>query len=169
MIAKRRSRLRAIHEFLREQEPLKCYYAIVKGRWAKPGKLPVKKPLRKFTLKSGERMVQVDEIEGKSAHSEFELLEQFDDCALVRVVIKTGRTHQIRVHAKSIGHPILNDDKYGDKEFNKTFNKKLGKKACKRLCLHARQIEVLNQDLKDTTVYTAEIPVDMQTLLDALA
>lgn len=161
LVAKRRSRLRSLHAFFRERAGFKCYFAIVKGQFKSRKTVIVNQPLHRDTLPNGERIVYINP-EGKSAHSEFNLIEQFKDCALVRVVIKTGRTHQIRVHAAYLGHPILNDDKYGDRDFNKSMSQRTG---VKRLCLHARELEVLNQEGDGTTVYTAELDQEWQSLI----
>lgn len=164
LVAKRRSRLRSLHAFFRDRAGYKCYFAIVKGQFKSAKTITVTQPLHRDTLSNGERFVYIHP-DGKSAHSEFTLIQQFKECSLVRVVIKTGRTHQIRVHSAYLGHPILNDDKYGDRDFNKRISQQTG---IKRLCLHARELEVLNQEGDGTTVFTAELDDDWQSILDAL-
>lgn len=136
MIAKKRSMLRHLHAQLRGDGPgkgvTKCYLALVRGRWPASTK-KVHAPLLKNNLRSGERMVEVNP-EGKESLTEFRVLQRFGDFAtLVEARPITGRTHQIRVHAKHAGHPIAGDAKYGDDEFSRIIREKGGK----RLFLHA--------------------------------
>jgi 23S rRNA pseudouridine955/2504/2580 synthase len=89
----------------------------------------------KNTLRSGERVVRVSE-EGKPASSIFRPLQVFADASLVEVRLLTGRTHQIRVHAASIGQPIAGDEKYGDEDFNR----QMKSYGLRRLFLHAKSL-----------------------------
>ncbi|AZR82549.1 23S rRNA pseudouridine(955/2504/2580) synthase RluC [Thiomicrospira sp. S5] len=134
LLAKKASVLKALHEQIRENKMTKEYLALLTGHWPK-GLEKVDLPLLKNTLQSGERVVKVSK-EGKLSVSYFRILERFDDCELAAVRLKTGRTHQIRVHALSQGCPLVGDDKYGDKTLNKAY-KKLG---MKRLALHAQYL-----------------------------
>ncbi|SDU00097.1 23S rRNA pseudouridine(955/2504/2580) synthase RluC [Halopseudomonas salegens] len=133
MIAKRRSMLRHLHAALRAEGGVdKRYLALVRGRWP-TGTKRVQAPLQKNNLRSGERMVEVN-TEGKPSLTEFSVVQRFGDLAtLVEARPITGRTHQIRVHAKHAGHPIAGDPKYGDDEFSQTIRELGGK----RLFLHA--------------------------------
>lgn len=131
IITKKRSILRQIHEHFRNNQIEKRYVALVKGRWS-GGKRLVSLPLLKNIQKSGERMVCVHP-EGKMAKSVFKPLKIAHKASLVEVSLLTGRTHQIRVHAAAIGHPIAGDSKYGDDNFNK-FMRTV---SLKRLFLHA--------------------------------
>ena len=135
VLAKRRSFLRAFQEQLRQGEVVKHYLALVSGAW-KGGTQTVKAPLRKNLLRGGERMVTVDET-GKQATSVFKPVTRFGAATLVEVELKTGRTHQIRVHGAHIGHPLAGDEKYGDPAFNRQM-KHLG---LRRLLLHAHYLE----------------------------
>ncbi|BBP43819.1 23S rRNA pseudouridine(955/2504/2580) synthase RluC [Thiosulfativibrio zosterae] len=132
LLAKKAQVLKLLHEQIREDEMSKEYLCLVKGHWPE-GKCKVDVPLLKNTLQSGERMVQVSK-DGKPSISYFTVQETFADCDLVAVKLKTGRTHQIRVHALSQGCPLVGDDKYGDKDFNKAFKST----GLKRLALHAQ-------------------------------
>ncbi len=137
IIAKKRSVLRELHALLRGEHGEKMekkYLALVKGRW-EGGKRRVDAPLLKNTLKSGERVVRVSE-EGKSALSLFKPVTIYSNASLVEVGLLTGRTHQIRVHADSIGCPIAGDEKYGDEAFNRSM-KDFG---LNRLFLHAESV-----------------------------
>lgn len=148
MIAKRRSMLRHLHAALRGDDDgdgvTKRYIALVRGRWPATVKR-VHAPLQKNNLRSGERMVEVN-AEGKESLTEFSVLQRFGDMAtLVEARPITGRTHQIRVHAKHAGHPIAGDPKYGDDDFSQRIRELGGK----RLFLHAAS---LSAQLPDGTV-----------------
>ncbi|PLA75601.1 23S rRNA pseudouridine(955/2504/2580) synthase RluC [Hydrogenovibrio sp. SC-1] len=131
LLAKKASVLKQLHADIRENKMTKIYLALVEGHWPS-GVEKVDLPLLKNTLQSGERMVKVDE-QGKPSVSYFKVQQRFEQYDLVSVRLKTGRTHQIRVHALSQGCPVVGDDKYGDKVANKAA-RKIG---MKRLALHA--------------------------------
>ena len=152
MIAKKRSMLRHLHLQLRGDGVDKRYMALVRGRWD-TGKKQVNAPLLKNTLRSGERMVEVTD-EGKDALTLFRVLRRFGDFAtLVEAKPVTGRTHQIRVHARHAGHSIAGDSKYGDEEFSAVIRDLGGK----RLFLHAYALKV---PLPDGGELSLEAPVD---------
>ncbi len=134
LIAKRRSALRRVHALLREGAVEKRYLALVCGAWAEAAR-SVDLALRKNVLSSGERMVRVA-ADGKAALTEFLPTRRFADAALLDVRLHTGRTHQIRVHAAHIGHPVAGDDKYGDA----ACNARLRALGLRRLFLHARSL-----------------------------
>lgn len=135
LIAKKRSALRQLHELLRNRQIDKRYVALVKGAW-QGGARSVTAALHKNVLRSGERMVRVDEDAGKAARSVFMPLARGVNASLVEVRLETGRTHQIRVHAASLGRPLAGDEKYGDS----AFNRELRQLGLKRLFLHARSV-----------------------------
>ncbi|WP_313288238.1 23S rRNA pseudouridine(955/2504/2580) synthase RluC [Stutzerimonas nitrititolerans] len=152
MVAKKRSMLRHLHQELRGDGVDKRYMALVRGRW-ETGKKQVSAPLLKNTLRSGERMVEVTD-EGKEALTLFRVLRRFGDFAtLVEARPVTGRTHQIRVHARHAGHAIAGDSKYGDEEFSREIRELGGK----RLFLHAYGLKV---PLPDGGELNLEAPVD---------
>lgn len=138
MIAKRRSVLRHLHQALRSEGGVdKRYMALVRGHWDS-SKKQISAPLLKNTLRSGERMVEVNP-EGKEALTLFRVLRRFGSFAtLVEASPITGRTHQIRVHARQAGHPIGGDSKYGDEPFTQALRDLGGK----RLFLHAFSLKV---------------------------
>jgi 23S rRNA pseudouridine955/2504/2580 synthase len=138
LLAKKRSALTALHRQLREGEVRKCYVALVKGRWQRT-KGSIELPLYKYVLKSGERRVRVDEG-GQPAHTIVRVTAAYGDLTLVEVELKTGRTHQIRVHLAHVGHPIAGDDKYGDFELNKA----LARRGLRRMFLHARRLSFVH-------------------------
>ena len=153
LIAKRRSVLTALHEQLREKTMEKNYWALVEGQWDSKTK-NVTEGLRKNTLKSGERVVRVDNTEGKPSHTRFKVLERFNDCSLVQASPVTGRTHQIRVHTQCQGHAIACDDKYGDQGFDESMRKR----GLNRLFLHARDLSFYHP--KNETTMRVEAPLD---------
>lgn len=135
LIAKKRQVLLELHRLLANKEHIhKRYIALVKGKW-QGGTRKVSMALLKNHLKSGERVVRVSD-EGKLATTIFNPLEHYSNATLLEAIPITGRTHQIRVHAAEIGHPLAGDDKYGDSDFNKSL-RPLG---LKRLFLHAADI-----------------------------
>ncbi len=159
VLAKNRTSLTRLHEALRNEhaDMGKYYLALVMGHW--PGSMTVDKPLKKI-LRSGEHMVEVHP-EGQRAISHFENIQQFRHCCLVRVKIDTGRTHQIRVHAASEGHPIAGDNKYG----NNDFNRKMKQHGIKRLFLHATKLELM---LDNPIIVEAPLDNTLQHSLETL-
>ncbi len=159
MIAKKRSMLRHLHEALRGDGVDKRYLALVRGSWP-TAKKQVRAPLMKSNLRSGERMVEVN-VEGKDALTLFRVVRRFGEFAtLVEASPVTGRTHQIRVHARHAGHAIAGDNKYGDDDFSREVRELGGK----RLFLHAHALRV---PLPEGGELKLEAPVDdmwVQTL-----
>jgi 23S rRNA pseudouridine955/2504/2580 synthase len=141
LIAKKRSALTGMHAMLRgetDHRIEKRYFALVKGDWA-DAKRNVRLPLAKFVNLSGEKRVSVDPEDGQDAHTIFSLIERLGMATLLDCDIRTGRTHQIRVHLSHLEFPIIGDDKYGDFRLNKIVQAaKNG--GLKRMFLHARQI-----------------------------
>ncbi|MCX8049941.1 MAG: RluA family pseudouridine synthase [Methylohalobius sp.] len=131
LIAKRKSVLRTLHQEFREDQVDKRYLAMLAGIWEGQRQL-VDLPLRKYVLRGGERLVQAHP-QGKPARTEFIKRGQGSDATLVEARLLTGRTHQIRVHATWMGHPIVGDARYGDDEVNLRFRRR----GLKRLFLHA--------------------------------
>ena len=140
MIARKPAVLKELHRQLRDDKVSKRYLALVNGRWSTKRSF-VEAPLLKNTLKSGERVVRVDK-EGKYARTEFSVIERFEGTTLVEARPVTGRTHQIRVHALHAGHPLLGDDKYGDREADQ----RAREQGLKRLFLHASSLGFRNQE-----------------------
>ena len=162
LIAKKRSALRRLHELLRENRVDKRYFALLQGQWS-GGSRQVDAPLRKNVLRSGERIVRVDS-EGKSALSVFRPLAVGKTASLVEVKLETGRTHQIRVHAASLGQPIAGDDKYGDAGFNR----QLREMGLKRLFLHARSLRFQLIEGEPAIEITAPLDDELEQVLKRL-
>ncbi len=160
VIAKKRSALRAFQELLRSGGMDKYYLTLVRGRWS-GGKRGIDVPLRKNTLKSGERVVRVAD-DGKAALSIFEPITIYPNASLMRVKLITGRTHQVRVHAMHAGHPIAGDAKYGDNEFNKA----MGKIGLKRLFLHASRLKFQLPDAVKPIEVEAPLDEELQQVLE---
>jgi len=160
VLAKRRSGLTALQAVMRENRIEKHYLALLAGR-VHQDKQEVDVALAKNVLRGGERMVTVDE-DGKDSLSIFRVIDRHADATFVDVQIKTGRTHQIRVHAQHLGHPILGDDKYGDDDANKRA-KAFG---VKRLFLHAKSFAF---DLPEQNyAFTAPLADDLKDALDRI-
>jgi 23S rRNA pseudouridine955/2504/2580 synthase len=162
LLAKRRSTLRTLHELLREGRVEKRYLALVKGRWPE-GTTQIEAPLVTRRV-GGEARVKVDE-EGKEARSAFHVLERYGKKAtLLEVVIDTGRTHQIRVHAAHAGHPVAGDERYGDEDFNE-YLKSFG---LARMFLHAHSLSFDWPDTGAPFHASAPLPDDLKAVLTAL-
>lgn len=157
MIAKKRSALTALQDQLRERETGKTYAALVWGDW--PAKLKViDVPLVKFVGSDGERWVRpgaADEDEAKRSISLVKVVQRTPQFSLLDVTIKTGRTHQIRVHLQQAGHPIVGDPKYGDFEKNRELAR--GPAKFDRMFLHARRLQF--QHPATGAVVTCEAPL----------
>ncbi len=161
VIARRRSFLRAFHEQLRSGTVEKYYLALVAGEWA-GGERTVEAPLRKNTLQGGERIVRVDAA-GKTALTVFRPVDRFRGATLVEAVLHTGRTHQIRVHATHIGHPLAGDAKYG----NRTFNTEMREAGLRRMFLHAHRVAFSDPDGAVIDI-SAPLDEDLRAVLERL-
>ena len=153
--------LRELHRQLREDRVDKRYLALVAGSWPRNVRV-VEAPLEKNVLQSGERMVRVAK-EGKRSVTEFSVLERFTQATLVEAKPITGRTHQIRVHARHAGFPLLGDPKYSD-ERTAAVCRTLG---LQRLFLHARSLRI---SLPDSGFLTLEagLDPDLENILEML-
>jgi 23S rRNA pseudouridine955/2504/2580 synthase len=162
LLAKNRSALNALHDMLRAGAIEKKYLALVQGRWpASVRRVDV--ALKKNVLKSGERVVMGDD-DGKEARTDFHVRRVLRHATLVEVGLLTGRTHQVRVHAAHVGHPLAGDDKYGNAEFNKEM-RRLG---LKRLFLHAYSLRFRAPGRDRMLTLQAPLPVELDTVLEKL-
>jgi 23S rRNA pseudouridine955/2504/2580 synthase len=163
VIAKKRSALTELQRLIREGRLEKRYLTLLVGEIPqKP--FTVDQPLLKSTLQGGERMVRVDK-EGKASVSHFKRIDLVGGHSYTEVRIDTGRTHQIRVHAQHVGHPVAGDEKYGDKDANKA----LKASGLKRLFLHAASLRFALKDGAEPYVLNAPLPDDLRTTLDRLS
>lgn len=163
IVAKKRSTLRHLHEQFREKKVQKYYLALVKGHW--PLKLTrVNDSLKKNDLKSGERIVVVDNEQGKLSETRFKVLEHYRGATLVRAFPVTGRTHQIRVHCQTNGHSIAMDAKYGHEQFDE-FTKD---KGLKRLFLHAASVEFFHPLTNQRLKIEAPLEANLEKVLSKL-
>ena len=165
MIAKKRSALVKLHEAIRNDHPKKIYLALGVGKLPNDS-FHVKLPLFKYTGAQGEKMVRVSE-DGQSAHTIFRVLNRFSDdllhqvglsqLTLVQATLKTGRTHQIRVHLQSQQCPIAGDERYGDYQANK----RLQKLGLKRMFLHAAELHLDHPLTGKKLILKAPLPQDL--------
>ncbi|RTE87287.1 MULTISPECIES: 23S rRNA pseudouridine(955/2504/2580) synthase RluC [Gammaproteobacteria] len=159
LVAKKRSALRELHKQLRDKTVEKKYLALVAGTWSK-NKKTVESPLKKNTLKSGERVVRVDR-EGKPSKTKFGVVEKFGQATLIACEPVTGRTHQIRVHTQHAGNPIAGDDKYGDPRFVHIAEQH----GLKRLFLHAHEIAFIHPKTETTMRLSAPLDDELERVL----
>ena len=146
LLAKKRSALLDLHRQIREGKVQKYYFAVVSGKWQNR-KQDVRLPLHKHVAESGERRVSVSE-EGMPSRTVFSLVEQGERASLVEADLKTGRTHQIRVHLAHLDFPIIGDEKYGDFALNKA----IAKAGFKRMYLHAARMTFVHPEGKSMTI-----------------
>ena len=176
LIAKRRMALKLLQEQFRERETDKVYLALTSGSWPSNQRV-IDKALHKYLLENGERRVKVVPNEHPDGMRSVTLVKVKSAIAanpaapstpfsLLEVTIKTGRTHQIRVHLASEGHPIAGDDKYGDFDLNKALQKSVhGAPALKRMFLHAWSLKFNHPKLRKVVHLTADLPPELQQFL----
>ena len=177
LVAKKRSALTNLQNQFRERETGKIYFALVVGAWPANKKV-LDKPLHKYLLPTkdgseGERRVKVttkDDPEGMKSVTLVKIRQAFAGFTLLEVTIKTGRTHQIRVHLASEGHPIAGDDKYGDFELNKALQKpsKAQTTALKRMFLHAWRLQLTHPSTAERVELQNELPSELQSFVESL-
>ena len=172
LIAKRRAALVGLHEMFRSQKGDKRYLALVAGEWAQQKSgvaLKVTEPLYKYLTAEGERRVRVargrdlTHPETRTAETHFRLKKQYPGYALIEAQLKTGRTHQIRVHLASLGHPIVGDDKYGDFPVNKSL---AASGTLNRMFLHAASLRCKHPVSGEPLFIEAPLPDELQRFLD---
>jgi 23S rRNA pseudouridine955/2504/2580 synthase len=159
LIAKKRPALVGLHAQLREGAFDKRYLVLVRGRW-RDEKRRVRLSLHKFATQEGERRVRVEE-EGKEAETIFRRVRTWVDrdppLALLEAELKTGRTHQIRVHLTHLGFPLAGDDKYGDFAWNKA----LAKEGLKRMFLHSCSLRFAHPLTGEAMAFESPLPGDL--------
>jgi 23S rRNA pseudouridine955/2504/2580 synthase len=170
LIGKKRSALVVLHEMFRKSGGAgstagadKRYLLLVKGRWMDPLR-SVRLPLLKYLLESGERRVRVSD-QGKTAHTVFRLVARWEQFSLLEAELKSGRTHQIRVHCAHLGYPIAGDEKYGDFAFNKA----LQSAGLKRMFLHASKIQFPHPLNAKALAFKAPLPNTLAAFLQRIS
>jgi 23S rRNA pseudouridine955/2504/2580 synthase len=171
LIAKKRSALKHLQDQFRERETGKTYLAVVNGSWPAKRKV-LDKPLHKYLLPDGERRVKVvarDDPDGMPSVTLVKVQGRLaampggkQEFSLLEVTLKTGRTHQIRVHLAGEGHPILGDDKYGDFELNKALLRSGKMPLLKRMFLHAWRLQFNHPASGERIELLAPLPTDLE-------
>ncbi len=168
LVAKKRSALTRLQDQFRDRETGKTYLSLVKGQWPSNKKV-IDLPLQRYLLPSGvgegERRVRIahkDDANAQRAITLVRVSRLVGDYSLLEVTIKTGRTHQIRVHLASQGYPIVGDDKYGDFELNK----RLAAQGLKRMFLHAWRLQFVHPQLGRPQTVQADLPSELQQFID---
>ena len=161
VFAKTRAGLTGLQAEIRAGTVTKQYLCLMLGHPSK-AKFDVNAPLLKSVMQGGERMVRVAD-NGKPSLTFFREMDHYPGARLMQAALGTGRTHQIRVHAAHIGHPLAGDPKYGDKEMNKRF-KEMG---LNRMFLHASHMS-FELDGRAYS-FSTPLPDDLKVFLDVLA
>jgi len=168
LVAKKRSALTRLQDQFRDRETGKTYMALVKGQWPSNKKV-IDLPLQRYLIPNGvgegERRVRIaakDDANAQRAITLVRVSRLVGDYSLLEVTIKTGRTHQIRVHLASQGYPIVGDDKYGDFELNK----RLAAQGMKRMFLHAWRLQFVHPQTGRSETVEAVLPEELQNFAD---
>ncbi|MBS3935012.1 MAG: RluA family pseudouridine synthase [Sulfuritalea sp.] len=166
-IGKKRAALTGLHDLFRAGGIDKRYLALVKGRWRDLLR-HVRLPLHKYITAEGERRVRVTP-QGREAHSIVRLMGRYrlpqGEASLLDVELRTGRTHQIRVHLAHLGFPILGDEKYGDF----ALNREVQKFGLKRMFLHAAAMGLPHPLNGERLSLAAPLPAELKNFLGKLA
>jgi 23S rRNA pseudouridine955/2504/2580 synthase len=172
LVAKKRSALKNLQDQFRERETGKTYLALVLGQWPANKKV-LDKPLHKYLLPDGERRVKVvtkDDPDGMASMTLVKIRAAGGQnttgvagrgYSLLEVTIKTGRTHQIRVHLASEGMPIAGDDKYGDFDCNKALARAGAQPSLKRMFLHAWRLRCKHPVSDEPLELQAALPAEL--------
>ena len=172
LIAKKRSALLALQEQFRQRETGKTYAALVHGAWPASKKV-IDVALHKYLSAEGERRVRTvdaDDADGRRSITLVKVAQAYTTCTLLDVTIKTGRTHQIRVHLLHEGHAIVGDDKYGDFDANRALARGVTIPGLRfeRMFLHARRLKFLHPASGEVIELHSPLPAECAALLHAL-
>ncbi len=168
LVAKKRSALKNLQDQFRSRETDKTYLALVSGLWPTRRKV-LDKSLHKYLLPDGERRVKVvakDHPDAMPSLTLVKVARASPSCSLLEVTIKTGRTHQIRVHLAAEGMPIVGDDKYGDFELNKTLQGPSTPVPLRRMFLHAWRLQFRHPASGQSQQLQADLPSELAQYLD---
>ena len=150
VFGKNKKAVKHFNESIKNHDVAKTYYAILKGTFT--NEIILDTPVYK-----------TDPVKSKDSTSKFKPIKKLNNSMLVEVQIYTGRTHQIRIHSSSIGHPIIFDNKYGDIEFNKSINTK----ASKNIALHSKSI--IYKDINSKYIrISSDLPDEFECLIKDL-
>ncbi|AEI77781.1 Ribosomal large subunit pseudouridine synthase C [compost metagenome] len=166
VLAKKRSALVHLHEQIRGSAMDKRYFACVAGEFPN-ARQHVKLPLYKYSTPDGERRVRV-QADGLASHTVFNRVEAFQGFTLLEAELKTGRTHQIRVHLAHSGFPIVGDEKYGDFSLNKALARSGAKPGLKRMFLHAHRLVFIHPATGEPLAVEAPLPDECVGFLQQL-
>lgn len=172
LLAKKRRALVDLHRQIREGLVHKSYQVLVSGKWRNLIQ-NVKLPLNKYVTAAGERRVAVaseQDEQGKSqqSHTIFCLQQNWEKFSLLSAELKTGRTHQIRVHLAHLGYPIVGDDKYGDFELNRQLRKSGQSMSLKRMFLHAAKFSCEHPLTRQPLLLEAPLSTELRSFLCSL-
>jgi 23S rRNA pseudouridine955/2504/2580 synthase len=166
LVAKKRVALTSLHAQLRDGAIDKRYVVLVRGPWPE-AKRVVDVPLHKFVTAAGERRVRI-QAGGRDSVTVFRRERAWDThvppLVLLEAELKTGRTHQIRVHLAHLGHALAGDDKYGDF----AWNREIAREGLKRMFLHAKQVSFAHPASGETVRIVSPLPQELQKFLVAL-
>jgi 23S rRNA pseudouridine955/2504/2580 synthase len=166
LVAKQRTALTKLHAALREGRVDKRYLVLVRGKW-RDALRRVDLPLHKFLTCEGERRVRVEHERGKTATTVFRRRRVWPGeppLSLLEAELRTGRTHQIRVHLTHLGFPLAGDDRYGDFGWNRT----LAKRGLKRMFLHAWRMSLLHPLEARPLSLESALPPELATFVERL-
>jgi 23S rRNA pseudouridine955/2504/2580 synthase len=166
LLAKTRRALVNLHEQLREGRVDKRYLVLVKGDWVNE-RQHVRLALTKYVTREGERRVNVD-AEGAESHTVFTLVKRYGHYSLLEAELRTGRTHQIRVHVAHLGFPIVGDDKYGDFELNNAVARTDARPRLARMFLHAVSMRLTHPVGGQPLLFEAPLPPECTAFLKGL-
>jgi 23S rRNA pseudouridine955/2504/2580 synthase len=174
LVACKRSALRDLQNQFRERQTGKTYLALVQGDWPATKRV-IDLPLHKYLVTGeglpaeGERRVRVvsaDDPNGLRSITLVKVARRLQGFTLLEVTIKTGRTHQIRVHLAASGHPIAGDDKYGDFDLNRTLARTGDGPGLRRMFLHAWRLEFNHPGSGDRMRLEAPLPDELRQFVD---
>ncbi len=166
LVAKKRAALTALHAAWRDGAVDKRYRVLVRGRW-RDATRKVALSVHRFVTREGERRVRVDD-EGQQALTVFRRIDTWPahapPLALLEAELRTGRTHQIRVHLTHLGFPLAGDDKYGDF----AWNRELAREGLKRMFLHAAELAFAHPVTGERLALASPLPPDLGRFLATL-
>lgn len=163
LLAKHREALLRAQRAFKQGTVVKRYFALLTGRWRGEDR-DVTDALLKDDRGRASKMRVTENDDGKPAHSRFSPRQRFRDATLMEVQIFSGRTHQIRVHAAALGHPIVGDTKYGERELNRPFRER----GLKRLFLHSHYLQLPEEGRFAKLLVTAPLPDELRDVLNGL-